>query len=297
MSCSRAASISMAAWVSLTMGAHVWGESHQPTHYVLFLDCSPSARADQQQRWQQEGRKQIAALSPGDALQIFLLHDNTATAAEAFAGAAPAGDTLSAKRMVADLRRRSAEALACPSNQSRGRDTDILGAIDRLRPNRGRRTIVVFFSDMLNSTPEADIERRPLRPERMPEIITAAPEARMDSRDACGRHRALCIEQPRAGPESQSPNDRRTIEAFYRLLFESLGGHLAQFSIRRFRRSCRLQGKEAERPGVRYNPQGWVSVRYAIAVVAACALTVARGPTRRADRLPRAAPRPDRTRR
>ena len=72
-----------------------WAQTHQPTRYVLFLDCSPSVTPAQQQRWKQQGDRHVATIRGGDALQIFLLHDNTATGEEVFGGVAPLANTLS----------------------------------------------------------------------------------------------------------------------------------------------------------------------------------------------------------
>lgn len=205
--------------------------SGRPVQLVLFLDCSPSVSPSQLKRWIEQGHGQIAQLMPGDAVQIYVLHDNTATASEAFDKTAPAGDTFSARRTLLSIRRDAAEALACPSGEGRGRDTDILAALDRIHRDTARDTVVLFFSDMLHSKGDPDIERRALpQSDRIPELARSVARRRGWVPDMLKGVVVRCVLNGMAqGAKAQSPNSRPSIEMFYRALFESVGARLDSF--------------------------------------------------------------------
>ena len=54
---------------------------------------------------------------------------------------------------------------------SRARRARVLNAIDRSSPARAAIVLIFFFSDMLNSKSEADLERRKISVDRIPQLI------------------------------------------------------------------------------------------------------------------------------
>ncbi len=120
------------------------------------------------------------------------------------------------------------KALESAGNAAR---TDVFSAIDRVQPDpRSRPTAVYFFSDMLNSTPDLDMERSG--------AITRANAGeqirRLARKDAWSNGLlagvdVYCvlnsIESGHGGPAI----DRLTQRFFYDALFQALGAHLLTY--------------------------------------------------------------------
>jgi hypothetical protein len=102
----------------------------------------------------------------------------------------------------------------------------LLSAIDRIgADSRGRPTIVVFFSDMLNATPELNMERDTPKPEA---IIPDLASRHGWGPDTLANVRLYCVLNGLHSGDPSGP-DIRNRKAFYGALFRALGGELAMF--------------------------------------------------------------------
>jgi hypothetical protein len=108
--------------------------------------------------------------------------------------------------------------------------TDLLGALDRIPAGGARRTAVIFFSDMLNTTPECNMERR-----AAPALIEAGGLARRlaagrgwDQRRLAGVGVYCVLSSVESGEHAFGWN-RTSVRGFYTALFESLGASVRLF--------------------------------------------------------------------
>ena len=106
--------------------------------------------------------------------------------------------------------------------------TDLFGAVDRVVPGHDHRpTVVVFFSDMIHSTTEFDMERAPLPAEGSAEVLQTLAARHFWQADSLRGVRVYCLLNS-SRTRSRGP-DRLMLKRFYQNLFTALGGELALF--------------------------------------------------------------------
>ena len=207
------------------------------TRFVLFLDLSASVQPGECDRW----LRQAGQLAPGygDSVEVFPLHAQTLSAAPLLEAEVPALgrdpglDELARARAI---RKQVRESLAgvlrtAFAESARSSSTDVFSAIDRVRPDpSGRRTAVVFFSDMLNSTREANLEQGPaLASSAVPALVRSIAAAHAWSAATLGGADVYCILNSQESGRVAPVNDRRALHRFYAAMFQSIGARLVVF--------------------------------------------------------------------
>jgi hypothetical protein len=201
----------------------------------VFIDQSASIKPGPRAQWEQTAKKLVRAIRPGCAFTLYPIHDQTRLAAPLVNVDVPepspdAGkDEWTRCRNAANAARRDASAAFQHAFGRIGSApaTDILSAFDRIRPDeRGRLTLAVFFSDMVNSTTELDMERAELTPGTAAALITKLAETHSSWRTgALKQVRVYCLLNPAQKPVA----DIRSLERFYNTLVGALGAELALF--------------------------------------------------------------------
>jgi hypothetical protein len=234
-----AAGLSIFAAVG-TSGCSAPGETRGSSRtLIVFLDLSASITEGQRALWKREAAHLADALGDDSSITIYAIHDHTMDAARLYEAEIPApvadGTRAAAEKQKVARReaRKGALAAIARALDSGGKAsrTDVFSAIDRVRPAQdGRRLEVFFFSDMLNSTADFNMEvpgalTRSAIPDR---IGLLARRHSWRSGQLAGAE-VYCvlnsIETGRRGPVV----DRLTQQAFYSSLFESLGARLLAY--------------------------------------------------------------------
>jgi hypothetical protein len=234
-----AAGVSIFAAVA-TSGCSAQAESRKSGRALtVFLDLSASITDGQRALWKREAARLVGGLGDDSSITVYAIHDHTMDAARLYEAEIPApvadGTRAAAEKQMVARReaRRGALAVIASALDSGGKasHTDVFSAIDRVRPaHDGRRLEVFFFSDMLNSTADFNMEvpgtlTRSAIPDR---IGLLARKHSWRSGQLAGAE-VYCvlnsIETGRRGPVV----DRLTQQAFYSSLFESLGAHLMAY--------------------------------------------------------------------
>lgn len=205
---------------------------------ILFFDQSDSIAPDQRHQWQSDAAEAIAALRDGWSLTIYGIHDHTLDAAPLFETDIPRfpSDGTSAtlaKRNGAIQCARKGASDAVQEALSRGgaSRTDIFSAVDRVHPDsQGRATTIVFFSDMLNSTPELNMERAgSVTLDKTPAIISKLARRHLWRKDTLSGCTVYCVLNSVAIGGRGPQVDRRVQRVFYENLFEALGANLYRY--------------------------------------------------------------------
>lgn len=218
----------------------VGGVPHSPPRrLVIFIDQSASIDRAQRGQWQTDAERILAGLAGGWSLTVYAIHDQTSDAAPLFDGEVPdwsedaTFDAASAQKANLMRIRHDATAAVRKALDVGGgaTQTDLFGGIDRVRVDAKRRpTTIVYFSDMLNSTPELNMERaNSLTRARIPEHIQNLARRHQWRPDTLAGAEIYCvlnsIESGRHGPAV----DRLTQRSFYETLFRALGARLAVY--------------------------------------------------------------------
>jgi len=223
--------------------------------YFAFLDGSRSITEASKRLWLSRDLEDVlSGLGPNDRLVLYGVSDLTATAEPLFDGELPAnqGSTMlhaqryqgARARLVEQARARAAEFLTA----SEARQTDLLGAFDRLAARRPDvRGVVLFFSDMRHSTGGAlDLERIVLRAGNIDQLAREAVQKKAWSGERLRGVEVRChldAVEPLTGPttparsatpvrsgHSKRPvNDREMLRTFWQALITSQGGTLSHF--------------------------------------------------------------------
>ncbi len=234
-----AAGLSISAVVA-TSGCSAHAESHGVGRRVIvFLDLSASITNGQREIWKHEAARLAGGLADDSSIAIYAIHDHTMDAAQLFEAEIPAyvadGTRSAAEKQKIARReaRKGALAAIASTLDSGGRAsrTDVFSAIDRVRPAPdGRRLEVFFFSDMLNSTSDFNMESPgALTRSGIPDRILSLERKHSWHSGQLAGAEVYCvlnsIESGRRGPAL----DRLTQQAFYSSLFESLGARLMAY--------------------------------------------------------------------
>ncbi len=210
----------------------------------LFLDLSASVTQAQRTLWKNESAHLTNSLGDDSSIAIYAIHDHTMDAARLFEAEipVPAGDgtrTAAEKQKAArTLARKGALAAIAAALDSGGKAprTDIFSAIDRVHAAPGgRRVQIYFFSDMLNSTPDFNME--------VPSTLTHSTIQNHISQlvrrhswrsgQLAGTEIYCLLNSVDSGGRGPAV-DRLTQQAFYQALFESLGARLMVYDTNVF---------------------------------------------------------------
>ncbi|MEK7752167.1 MAG: hypothetical protein AAB654_09650 [Acidobacteriota bacterium] len=235
----------LACWLILgTLGCDGVAASDEgarrPVLFVVFVDQSLSLQPDREQleHWAAAAEHRVfSRFRAGDALYIYGIHDQSGAAASLFSetprALPPDADmdtTMAIRREVAAVlasgRSWLREAL---QSSVRSRQTRLLEALPRIRKDPERAREALFLSDMLESTPELDLERSRLTDQNMPELVAAAVARHRLEKDLLAGVSITCVlDSPRIGAPRRT-NDRRTLECFWRMVLTGLGATLVSF--------------------------------------------------------------------
>ncbi len=205
---------------------------------IVFLDQTASIDAAQRAAWLREANGLTRQLAGGASVAIYPIHDQTMDAAPLFEADIPeikddATSDEARTQHLALVRARDGALRAIERGLTAGpaARTDIFSSIDRIQPDPLRRpTIIVYFSDMLNSTPDLDLEAPGAlkRPDIAFKLQGLASRHYWQPNQLAG-DRVYCIlnsiESGHRGPAV----DRLTQRAFYGALFEALGARLVVY--------------------------------------------------------------------
>jgi hypothetical protein len=221
-------------------GCSAHGESRVSGRSLfVFLDLSGSITDAQRTLWKREAARLANGLGDDSNIAVYAIHDHTMDAARLFEAEIPAplsdGTRTAAEKQKAarSEARKGALAAIVGALDSGGQApvTDVFSAIDRVHSTRdGRRLQIVFFSDMLNSTPDFNMElpgalsRSTLRDR----IVQLAQRHSWHSGQLAGAE-VYCLLNSIASGRRGPAVDRLTQQAFYQALFESLGARLIAY--------------------------------------------------------------------
>jgi hypothetical protein len=213
------------------------GRAHEGGRLILFVDMSASIRAEQRGRWAETVERISKSLKAGWGVAVYPIHDQTSAAGALFE--AEIGERLEDETYDAASRRRAQEIRAArgmldafrTAAGGAARRTDLFAAIDRIRPDgKGRHTTAVFFSDMLNSTAELNMEQPgALAAAAIPDRIRRLARSHNWGPDRLAGVDVHCVLNAVESGERGPAVDRLTQERFYRGLFEAMGGRLAGY--------------------------------------------------------------------
>lgn len=208
------------------------------TRYVMFFDLSDSPTLQDRKRWVSLAETQIIRrLRPGDAIEIYGLHDRTADAAALFADSGVAAgydagleDLAAARRSVGNMRRGATAAVQdVLSSTVRARATDLFGAFDRVRADPARRTVLIFFSDMLHADKDLNLERTKIDLASLQTLVQPIAERRRWRPDLLEGVTVICVLPSPSPGAKRLANDRTVLREFHEVLFASLGARLVAF--------------------------------------------------------------------
>ena len=205
---------------------------------ILFIDQSASIDRDQRREWQNDADSLVRGIRDGWSVSIYGIHDHTLESAPLFEVDIPAVSSDGTFRTAAcrnaaiqTARQGALAAVEKALNTGGAARTDIFSALDRVHPDpRSRPTTIVFFSDMLNSTPELNMEHPgSVTLQNVGALIPSLARRHLWRKDSLAGTEVYCvlnsIEIGRSGPAV----DRRVQQVFYENLFGALSAKLIRY--------------------------------------------------------------------
>lgn len=208
--------------------------SATPKQWVFFVDTSGSVTGEQSLHWQEMADKAMGRFKPGDSLTIYELNDRTLENSAIFSrGLEPftggADDLIKKRRLAEQIKKEAREEMRkLLAASKRSISSAVFDGIDRVKLDPHRRTVVVWLSDMLNSSEQdPNLEKVALTTVNFADAIT----------DLARRHQwhsgtlaqaDVHVILPSAGA-AKPLNDRRMVKQFFTVLFQSLGANLITF--------------------------------------------------------------------
>ncbi len=206
------------------------------TFWLYFLDVSVSIAPDEYARWIDIAEKDLRALKPGDAVEVFLVGTGTAELPPVYSRhSLPLGEGLDAelrcKKSLRDMRTGLAEALKQAVQMRRPAPaTDLLGMVDRVARSRAHTgpIRVTVFSDMLQAGPEMNVERHiPTEATAVDAAIRSVAASHGWSGDTLAGVEVRCYLTVGVRPLGQ----RQALEQLWRTLLEALGAKVERFDV------------------------------------------------------------------
>lgn len=215
------------------------GSAFGATRYNVFVDVSASINRPQRMSWLATVDKLPDRPQPGDAVTLLPLHNNTGGAAAMFTGESqpfdddlPADDQMVRRRAFVDMRNGFRAALRDAISQpGHATETDIFSAVDRVpADDRGRHVVVLFISDMLQSTSrDIDMDKIRLTEVTIPQVIQAAVKRHHWTGGTLAGVRIDCLLPGISAEARVVHNDRLILKLFWDCLFRSIGASLNNF--------------------------------------------------------------------
>lgn len=205
--------------------------------YVWFIDQSSSVAPSGQPQWQKAADEQVKCLRCGDTLFMFGLHNQTRQAAPIYNDEVPAvsddptiiEDKKCHQKLIQvqqQLKEKFREAFDL---RHRATETDYFSAIDRIKLDQTRHTIVFFVGDMVQSNRELDLERVRLTEENIVDLLNPVIARHGWQRDQLKGVRIHCLLNSLNIRDAAPLNDVRILRKFWETLFQSLGAELVTF--------------------------------------------------------------------
>ncbi len=221
----------------------VWPSSPPPppsksVKFEIFVDQSASIPSIQQEQWVLAVDKLFGRLGSGDGVVIYGMHDQTLNASPIYKADVPilppnpGYEILEGwKRRLNQIRRDAKAALAQALNpRQRALRTDIFSAFNRVQPDPKRQTIIVFLSDMLNSTPELDMEKTRLSDSDISKRLSSIAAKHQWKSGMLGGAKVHCILNSVEIRAVVTPlNDRLALGQFWEALLKELGASVETF--------------------------------------------------------------------
>lgn len=211
--------------------------NQQARCYRQFFDTSASTGGSTNAQWEAGAMRLCDLLTYGDAAEIYLINDTTTDNPPAFRESIvpfPKHGTMreqkSAQEQRLRVRRNMREVVKKVLNERKGggsKTSDVLGFIERSRPDPSRREVTVLFTDALESADKGlNLERTRLSDINAPQLIQEMATRRRWAPGALRGDIHVVLPDPSKVPNRNSTRD---LEAFYRLLIKSLGADLVAF--------------------------------------------------------------------
>jgi hypothetical protein len=220
-------------------GCSAKGSEGQPgLRLIVFLDQTASINAAQRAAWMKEAAGLASQIAPGSSIAIYPIHDRTMDAAPLFAADIPAApDDATADEARAQhsalvgAREGARAAIETGLNAGGASQTDIFSTIDRIQPDpRQRRTVIVYFSDMLNSTPDLNMEARgTIKRSDIPAKLEGLARRHYWQPGQLAGDEVFCILNSIDSGQREPAVDRLTQRVFYDALFQALGAQLKSY--------------------------------------------------------------------
>lgn len=222
--------------MALTLGCK--REEAPSTDWVVLMDLSGSIQKDQREQWVESCMRIFKKMEPGDSIIVLGISDHTTESAPIFqrSTSRPKEGYLAERKSLMTMRalreEGPQEVRRNFNNLKPSKSTDILGSLERLPPLReGRMRVVTFFSDMLHSTRQINLERTHLgqSTESWGDLFRRAAKFYRWNSDVLEATKVICVLED-IPPGGENPrNNRRVLRGFWTVVFESLGAELVWF--------------------------------------------------------------------
>jgi hypothetical protein len=210
-------------------------------NYIVLVDQSGSGRGQEDLWWRAADTLVLQKLDLGDSLVVFGVHNATAEAAPLLDEAIPHLNpdegmpaVLKARKKLAEVKKAGAveirRALAVPVRAS---GTQLIESLKRLRPSPRAETIVLFLSDMLESSRLINLERTRIADANLAQLAQKAVDEIHLAGGSLAGAQIHCVLNSRAmNSAAIGSNSREMLERFWRTLFEFGGAVLVSFDSR-----------------------------------------------------------------
>jgi hypothetical protein len=212
-----------------------------PKRYVIFVDTTASITEKQNAHWFAIADKAIARLRSGDMLTIYEISDRTLESLAVFEAEIPscpkdAGQQAltECKSRLSTTRKGAREALQkVLISENHAHSTDIFSAIDRVKPDpAGRRTVLLFLSDMLHSLIEKgvpNLEKSVITLDHIATMVEGIAQHHNWQSSTLALTEIHVILPSASSGDARPLNERRILQQFYQFLFTALGARLLTF--------------------------------------------------------------------
>jgi hypothetical protein len=237
----RLLAMALIATIALSFGGCCfWGpcEPEEPARlYIWFVDQSISVSPARQREWEAITEEHIKCLKCGDKVLTYGMHDQSLNAAPIYNESIPAfsdppthDEEEECHQKLNQVRRELREKLhEAFSPQRRSSTTDIFSAIDRIKTDKVRQTIVYFVGDMIQSNQELDLEHMHLKEQNIVALLNPIVAKHGWQPGRLKGVKIHCILNSIGIREAAPLNDRRILRKFWETLFVGLGGTLETF--------------------------------------------------------------------
>jgi hypothetical protein len=226
------------AGLALT-GCSAQGDVGRPGfRLIVFLDQSASVDAAQRAAWMNEATDLTRQLAGGSSIAIYPIHDRTMDSAPIFEADIPeakddatSDEARAQHQALARVRDGARAAIAKGLDGGTAVRTDIFSTVDRIQPDpRQRRTVIVYFSDMLNSTSDLNMEvPGTIRRSNISTELQGLARRHYWQASQLAGDEVFCVLNSIESGHKAPTVDRLTQRVFYGALFQALGAQLVDY--------------------------------------------------------------------